>query len=266
MKFRHAYLILLCFLTTSFSQTKPLNVLFTGDNCQTILDSARIFVQTSAFAINTKPTITDPERNLRLDKWFQNLSFKNLTCLLNNETISLKVLGFMFATYFHRDSLLKNYSYLLTDTTAIQFFMADGSITPRMKLGELLSTMAQKSKEDNDSFAKQPEIEEKVSTFIKQYSTYPGTYKPISFPYFSISSGNEGIGDFKIHHNYEIKNNKGIKVRVVSAFVLDKKLRINIIEKDSISNSYSYSPKLKYWLKEFGRKITKNDSLTLRLR
>lgn len=266
MKFRHAYLILLCFLTTSFSQAKLLNVLFNGDNCQTILDSARILVQTSEFAINTKPTITDPERNLRLDKWFQKLPFRKLTCLLDNETISLKVLGFMYASNFHRDSLLKKYSYLLTDSTTVQFFMADGSITPKMKLGELLSTIAQKSKEDKDNFAKEPEIEEIVSAFIKQYSTYPDTYKPISFPYFSIGSGNEGIDDFKIHHDYEIKNNEGKNVRVVSVFVLDKKLRINIIEKDNTSYSYLYPTKLKYWFKEFGRKITKNDSLALRLR
>jgi len=262
MKFLTVSIAILLCITTSFVSTQNVN----NCDCQTIIDSANAFIQTSESAINTKPTIKDNERNLRLDKWLQKLSFKDLSCLLDNKSISLKATGFIYAANFHGDSLLKNYSYLLTDTTAVQFFKADGNTSPKMKLGELLSMMTQKVKEDKDNFARRPQIGDTVSIFIKKYSTYPDTYKPHSFPDFSMGSDNEGLSDFKISHDYEIKNNEGKNVRVVSAFVFDKNLMLNVIEKDSSSYISSYPPKLDYWLKEFGRQLTKSDSLTLRLR
>jgi len=262
MKFITVFIAILLCITTSFVSTQSIK----SDDCKTIVDSANVFIQTSESAINTKPTINDRQRNLSLDKWLQKLSFKEFRCLLDNESISLKATGFIYAANFHGDSLLKNYPYLLTDTTTVQFFYASENTSPKMKLGELLSMMTQKIKEDKDNFARRPEIEETVSAFIKKYSTYPDTYKPHSFPDFSMGSDNEGISDFKVTHDYEIKNNEGKNVRVVSAFVFDKNLRLNVIEKDSSSYISSYPPKLDYWLKTFGRQLTKNDSLTLRLR
>lgn len=262
MKFFTVLIAILLCITTSFVSIQNINI---GD-CQTIVDSANAFIQTSESAINTKPTIKDNQRNLRLDKWLQKLSFKEFRCLLDNESISLKAIGFIYAANFHGDSLLKNYPYLLTDTTTVQFFNANENTSPKMKLGELLSMMTQKIKEDKDNFARRPEIEETVSAFIKKYSTHPDTYKPHSFPEFSMGSDNEGISDFKISHDYEIKNNQGKNVRVVNAFVFDKNLRLNVIEKDSSSYISSYPPKLDYWLKEFGRHLIKSDSLALRLR
>jgi len=262
MKFLTIFITILLCTTTSFVPTQA----YYNSDCQTIVDSANAFIQTSESAINTKPTIKDNERNFRLDKWLQKLSFKDFRCLLDNESIPLKAIGFIYAANFHGDSLLINYSYLLTDTTAVQFFTANGNTSPKMKLGELLSTMTQKIKEDKDNFARRPQIEETVSIFIKKYSSYPDTYKPHSFPDFSMGSDNEGLSEFKISHDYEIRNNEGKNVRVVSAFVFDKNLSLNVIEKDSSSYISSYPPKLDYWLKEFGRQLTKSDSLTLRLR
>lgn len=250
----------LVWLTTSFVSFQD-----NKDRCKTIVDSANAFIQTSEFGINIKPTIQDNERNLRLDRWLQKLSFGDLRCLLDNENISIKVTGYTYAAISNGDSLLKFYSYLLADTTTVQFFMINGNKSPKMKLGELLSTMTQKIQEDNDNFAKRPEIEQIVSIFIKDYSTYPNTYKPYSFPYFSMDSDNEELTDFRISHEYEIKNNEGKIVKVVSAFVFDKRLKLTVIEKDSTSCISAYPPKLGYWLKEFGRKLTKLDSLNLRL-
>jgi hypothetical protein len=262
MKFLTVFIAILICITTSFVSTHNIN---NGD-CQTIVDSANAFIQTSESAINTKPTIKDNQRNLRLDKWLQKLSFNEFRCLLENKSISLKAIGFIYAANFHSDSLLKNYPYLLTDTTTVQFFNAYENTSPKMKLGELLSMMTQKIKEDKDNFARRPEIEESVSAFIKKYSTYPDMYRPYSFPDFSMGSDNEGLSHFKISHDYEIKNNEGKNVKVTNAFVFDRNLALNVIEKDSSSYISSYPPKLDYWLKEFGRHLTKSDSLTLRMR
>jgi hypothetical protein len=247
-------------------EKKPLNGSNTYSDCKVVLDSAKIFEQTSEFAINTRPTIKDTERNLRLDKYLQNLSFSELTCLLDDGSISFRALGFIYAAMHHGETLMKSYSSLLRDTTTIQLFMADGSTTPKMRLGEFLTAMREKIKGKDADFSKKSEIENIVSTFIRQYSTYPNTYKPISFPLFSMSSSDGASTEFKTHHDYQIKNNEGVNVRVVNAFVLDKNLKINVIEKDSTSYSYSYPPKLGYWLNEFGRRLGKSDSLMLKLR
>lgn len=266
MRSIYVFIILFFCFTTSFIRTTNTHPLSDKDDCQSILDSAIVFIQTSESAVNTKPTMKDNERNLRLDKWLQKLSFKDMTCLLESKNISLKVIGFIYASNFHSTSLLKKYSYLLDDTTTVQMFMANGKVSPEIKLGQLLSVMTEGIKESKENLAKEPQIRDTVSSFIKLYSTYPHSYKSISFPYFSMGSDPKGIRDFNIRHCYKIKNNKGKTVKVVNAFVLDKDLKINIIEKDSTRYSYAYPPKLDYWLKEFGRKLDKNDSVMLKLR
>jgi hypothetical protein len=261
MKFITFFIAILLCITTSFVSTQSNN----SYNCQTIVDSANALIHTSEKAINTKPTINNRQRSFRIDNWLQKLSFKEFRCLLDNESISIKAIGFMYAASFHGDSLLKNYQYLLTDTTTVQFFYASGNTGPKFKLGELLSMVVQKIKEDKDNHERRPEIEGTVSAFIKKYSTYPDSYRPHLFPCFSIGSGDQGINYFKVTHDYEIINNEGKNVRVVNAFVFDKNLRLNLIEKDSCFDISIYPPKLNYWLKEFGRQLSKSDSLTLGL-
>jgi hypothetical protein len=267
MKLKNILLGLIFIFSASFICINPSLNKKTDINCQTIIDSASILIQTGDFGINIKPTIDDNNLSLRLDKWFRSLSFKNLTCLLNNENLSYKFLGATYAAMFHQDSLIKNYSYLLSDTTSVQIYMARGQVSPKMKFGELISTLIQGVKKDDENFARRPEIEKKVSKFITEYSTYPTTYKPISFPYFSMSSENlnEHLA-YNIRHAFDLKNNAGKLQRVTYAFVLDSMLRINVIEKDSSSFTFSYPSKLEDWFKEFGRKLTKNDSLSLGLR
>jgi hypothetical protein len=265
MNLRNISLGLLFLISTSFIEHKSFIYVDSDLNCQTIIDSAKKLIQTGDFSINIKPTINDNSLSLRLDKWFQSLSFKNLTCLLNSDNVSIKFLGFTYAAALHRDSLIKNYSFLLNDTTSVQIYMA-GKPGAKMKLGELLSTLLQNIKKDNDNFARRPEIEKIVSKFITQYSTYPDTYKPISFPYFSMTAETpDDLPTFNIRHEYELKNNEGKIQHVISAFVFDSKLNINVIERDSTSFISSYPPKLESWLKEFGRQLTKDDSLALRI-
>ncbi|HEX7845529.1 MAG TPA: hypothetical protein VF476_06960 [Chitinophagaceae bacterium] len=230
------------------------------------MDSAKLFVQTSEFAVNARPLLEDNTTQLRLDKWLRQLSFKSWTCLLESDNISFKAVAFTYAGRFHQDSLLRGYSYLLTDTTMVQLFTANGSSSPKIKLGELLSTIMGGIKEDQRNWAKEPEVKKTVSAFIKHYASHPGSYKPISFPLFSMGSDDRGLSGFKVRHEYEIKNNKGVIVKTISAFALDKNLNIHVIEKDSTSYTASYPPKLDYWLTNFGRRLNSNDSITLNLK
>lgn len=265
MNVRCFYLILLFCLFACANSSRSLGSQQSGHGCQPIVDSAWVFIQTSEYAVNTRPTLNDRAANLRLDKWLQKLSFQEMQCLLDNESVSLKTLSFIYAIRLYNDSLMARYSSLLTDKTDVELLMADGSPGKKFKLGDLLSAMSRNIKKEEEDFAKAPAVEEAVSAFIRNYSMYPGTYKPVSFPYFSMASDNTGLRNFKVHHKYEIMNNNREMVTAVSAFVVDKDIRINVIAKDSTNYGLSYPPKLGYWLKEFGRKLTASDSLKLSL-
>ncbi|HEX6180504.1 MAG TPA: hypothetical protein VFZ47_04615 [Chitinophagaceae bacterium] len=265
MKRPYIYLILLCFLAATFISTKPTTNLF-ADNCKNIIDSAKMFVETSDFAVNHKPSKSDPEANLKIDKWLVNLSFKKLTCLLNSKDPSLKAVGFLYASQLYMDSVMKNYSHLLNDTTSVQLYFANGRTSPKMKLGEILTSMVKTFKKTNDQFDKRPEVENIVSNFIRQYATYPETYKPISFPNFRVGFDNEGPTGFNIRHEFELRNNDGKTEKVIYAFALTPKMRITVIEKDSTNYGMAIPSKLESWLKPFGRKLDGKDSTTLGLR
>ncbi len=123
----------------------------TGKNCPIIIDSAKAFIQTEDFAINVRPTISDKSRNVLLDKFLQNQTFNNLSCLLNHEDVALRFVGFQYAAFAYKDSLLKSYSKLLADTTTVHLFYKSGKIGQVMKFGEVLSMVMQKTDVGDDT-------------------------------------------------------------------------------------------------------------------
>lgn len=233
--------------------------------CTAVIDSANFLIQTSVSSVNIMPTINDKERNSRLDKWFQQLSFKNLTCLLDNKSVALKAVGFIYGSVINRDSLLKQYSHLLADTTIVQIFNLDGRVGPRLEFGKYLTMFIEKINESESSLARIPSVESVVFNFITGYATYPASYKPISLSYYSSGSDDEGVETFSITHEYELKNNKGVISISKNSFFLEKELKIYSIDKGNDSPISSYQLSLEYWLKEFGRSLNRNDSLALRL-
>ncbi len=231
--------------------------------CTAVIDSASFLIQTNISSVNIMPTINDKERNYRLDKFFQQLSFKNLTCLLDSKSVALKAVGFAYGSVTNRDSLLKQYSYLLIDTTLIQIFNLDGRISPAIKLGEYLTLFIQENNES--SLARNPSVDSVLFKFITGYATYPASYRPISLTYYSSGFDDEGVESFSITHEYELKNNKGATSISKNSFFLEKELKIYSIDKGNDSPISSYQLSLEYWLKEFGRSLNRNDSLALRL-
>lgn len=130
------------FICLSCTSSRPIS----GNKCLPIIDSAKIFILTDESALNVQPIIKDKERNLRLDKWLQSLPYQNLTCLLSDEDPALKLIGFQYAAVKAKDSLLKDYSFLLTDTTTVQVFYKNGKVGSKLKFGELLSMLLEKLK------------------------------------------------------------------------------------------------------------------------
>lgn len=252
-------------LTQSFNNHKSGNTP-SKDQCQVVLDSAKVLIETGDFSINWKVNEIDKERQFRISKWFEVRSYADLSCLLKSNNKLHQFYGYMYAAMFHKDSLKNNYADILQDTTSVQYNSENGLVDIKMTLGKLLQGMSKQLAKDQENGNKRPEIESRVSSFIKSYSSYPETYKPISFPYFSMGSDNTGLTNFNIRHEYQIKNNNGRIVTVTSAFVLDPKLAINVIEQDSSSFISTYPPMLEGWFKDYGRPLNPIDSVKLKIK
>ncbi len=234
------------------------------DKCRTILDSAKVLVETGDFSLNWEPRIKNKERQAKISKWFETRSFSELICLLKSSNKSHNFYGYLLAVNFHRDSLKNRYSELLNDTTSVQLNAENGLVDLKMTMGKALTLFADELAEEDKAMNRRPDVEKSVALFIREYSSYPTSYKPISFPYFSIGSDNRGLSNFNIRHHYEIKNNHGQTVNIVSAFILDPNLNINVIEPDSSRFISSYPPRLKDWFTDYGRHLDHDDSIKLK--
>jgi hypothetical protein len=223
-------------------------------------------VQTGEFSIHWKPLKEDHARNLKVSKWFEQRSFSELKCMLESADKLHNLYGFIYAGMYHSDSLNGRYNALLSDTTSIQFQTSNGLLDSKMTVGEVLTRMYDQIIRDKQNLAKQPQVEQKVSSFIQSYSMYPSTYKSISFPYFSMGRDDKGLTNFSVRHLYQISNKAGKMVKVTSQFVLSPKLNINVIAQDSTSYIAAYPPMITDWLKEYGRQLSTADSVNLRLK
>lgn len=236
------------------------------EDCRTVLDSDRILAGTGEFVFSWKANKPDKETFYRVSKWFEKRSFAELRCLLESNDKAYMFYGYVYAAMSNYDSLGNNYSFLLTDTSSVQYNAAEGLVDTKETMGKLLQLMREEETERQENWKKRPAIEKIVADFIKEYASHPDTYKGISFPFFSMADDREKLTEFKIHHTYEIKNNRGELVSVTSAFVLTPELHINIIAQDSTSFSRSYPPMLTNWLTSYGRPLGHEDSVRLRLR
>ncbi len=267
-QFNMKYILLfsiLISLTLSFT-SKKYEYISNNEKCNAILDSARILVETGEFTINWKLNKVDKERQLRISRWFESKTFSELKCLLESNNKLYQFYGYMYASMLHKENNKNKYLYLLNDTTSLQFSSEKEVVETKMTLGSTLKEMCEHIIKDRVNINRRPAIEKTISNFIKKYSKYPLTYKSISFPKFSIGSDATGFIDFNIRHKYEIKNNRGQRIKITSAFILDSSLNINVIEKDSSLFISSYPPKLNEWFKEYGRNLNSRDSVELRLK
>ena len=261
-------LIIILSLYCSFSlvlRNDPISTGKTVNECETIVDSAKFLMKNSDIGVNSRPVSFDTAVFFRLNKWLRLLPYNKLTCLLNSNDISAKAFGFLYGADIYPDSVYKNYSYLLADTTEITIFSVYETDSLKMKLGVFLTGMNESLKQDHADRARQPEVEKTVLDFIRRYATYPESYRPISFPHFSMGSAPREPVNFWITHSYQIKNNREQTVDEVSAFAVDHNMHINAIEKDSTLVISADPPKLDYWFKEFGRPLTGMDSSALLL-
>jgi hypothetical protein len=235
-------------------------------DCQQILDSADVMIQTGDLTIHWNQHKLNEKRNLIVSKWFEQRTFSEFKCLLENDNKLYNVYGFIYAAFRYTDSLKGRYMALFDDTTALQFQAAEGIVDAKMTIGMFLKKMFAQIIEDNQNWSKEPLVKEKVSSFIKDYALYPDTYKPIGFPFFSTGKDSKGLLDYSIRHEYQIKNKKNKLVQITSQFVLAPNLSINIIAQDSTAYISSFPPMLSEWLESYGRKLNHKDSANLFLK
>lgn len=232
--------------------------------CGEMLDSADALAGSGSFSIRWEPRKPNEDRELRLSRWFEQRSFSELRCLLESPNKLYALYGYMYAGSRFPDSLGR-YAFLLSDTTSMQYYTPRGLVDMKTTVGNFLQKQQDQINKDHQDMNKRPEVEEKVQAFIKQYASQPGTYKPVSFPLFTLITGEYGSASFSIRHRYFIRDNKGRVAEVTSEFVLDPALTINVIEQDSTKYVSSYPPRLSQWLGRFGRPLNGSDSVALKL-
>jgi len=221
--------------------------------CKEVIDSAKIFISTNYYGINSLPKAKNIERNLKIDKWLQQLPFNKLVCLLNSKSLGLKEVGFLYAAIKNKDSLLLYFSSLLSDTTMVQIFYSNNRLSTKVKFGEHLQTILQTLNDHEDDFMSNLSVDSILYRFINKYALYPASYKPISLTYFTNGIEESGIKTININHKFELKNMNGISQILTCSFILSKKLRLCSLEIDEISCSLSCTTCFEIWVKEFGR-------------
>lgn len=264
-------IIVVSFLCVSFIsflkvQKQPEGII-NDDSCKGILDSARVMVDNGEFTIHWQKREMNYERFNAVSIWMEHRPYAELKCLLQSKNPLYRMFGYINAGQYYLDSLDKNYSNILDDTTSLQVITPNGLAETHMTIGAFLKQVRYGFIEDNANFAKRPLMESKIKAFIKEYASYPATYQPESFPFFSMGrETGESLTDFRLRHVYKVENNKKQTEEVMSEFVFDPALNIRVIAKDS-TNLYRVStPELSDWFKEFGRKLTKKDSVVLQLK
>jgi hypothetical protein len=260
------FLLSLCLFVFTLSFTSKKNkAKIDDDKCKAILDSAYILAGYGNITINWKLHKIDEGIQKRIVKWLEERTYTELTCLLESDNKLFQFYGYAFASKQENSNLKEKYLNIYNDTTAIQLITEGKLVDSKMTIGRILQGISEQKSKDNDNMKRKPEIEKKVTLFIKKYSKYPQTYKPISFLSFSVGSQSDGSYTFNIRHKYQIKNNKGLKEKIISAFIFDSSLNIQAIEKDSSLIISAQPPKIEDWLKKYGRKITEKDRTILKL-
>ena len=230
--------------------------------CSEILDSANAFIKTSKRGFVSNQSVYDKSRNMEIDLWLQKKSFKDLTCLLEHESYELKYVGFIYASFAYPDSLVKRYSYLLSDTTLVKFHSEDGITKNEKKFGTHLSSLLQMGRASQEESVKKQRVEEVIPQFIMQYSAFPDSYQPVTLSYYRSGSVNEGNLTYQIAHEYRIKDKRGGLSVQNNYFILDSGMEISGFKK----NEHSFFTGIGEWLEVFGRNLEKSDSLKLRLK
>lgn len=260
------FLLSLCLFVFTLSFTSKKNkTKIKDDKCKAILDSAYILAKNGNITINWKLHKIDKGIEKRIVKWFEERTYSELSCLLESDNKLYQFYGYAFASMSQYKNLKEKYLDIYNDTTSLQLITEGELVDSKMTIGKILQGISEQKSKDNVNLKRKPEIEKKISSFIKKYSKYPQTYKPISFLSFSIGSQSDGSYTFNTRHKYEINNNKGLKEKIISAFVFDSALNIQAIEKDSSLIISAQPPKIEDWLKKYGRKITEKDRAILKL-
>lgn len=255
LKWMTAFFMVLVFTACSVTKKKNSNA------CQAVIDSARAYMNTNIYGINTRPSLHDPKRNAELEKWLQQRTFNELRCLLDNTEPGMIVTGFPYAAVLYNDSLRKYYSFLLKDTTTIHIIDADNGRDTTEQLGKYILNMYLLLESGKKYDREHPATNTLIPGFIRKYAAWPDSYHPATLTgYFTRD---DSLSDYYAEHDYEIKNNNGEIKNVTTSFLLNHQSVI-IAVKDGPGNYNLNNPGgISLWLKEYGRKLNKKDSVEL---
>ncbi len=97
--------------------------------------------------------------------------------------------------------------------------------------------------------------EKAIASFIKKNALFPNSYHPSSFEVINVYRINnaKNFESIAVKHVYELKNVEGKTEQISHVFKLRNNFQITIIEAKNSSAVYSDPPKIKDWLKQYGK-------------
>jgi hypothetical protein len=211
--------------------------------------------------------------------------FGELDSLYENGNNIIQLYAFGGICLSYPDSLSEKHLEILKNPDTVNIYVQGADQFPIVPISEIATGMHKAV----EVIKKQKEtkliVEERVSDFIRKYSSNPNSYESIDFLDYRVHSYNsskkslveglEGLGgsseidDSKVHsikHSYRINNNDG-KLEIYSVrFKLDNNFNLMIIEEKESNITSSNPPRLDWWLKTFGRELSEEERSKLGIR
>lgn len=218
-----------------------------------ILDSLEVLKKLGAFVDGfSYPPTQEETRYYNITTMLLGLPYNETRKLLHDKNMIARCYGFAITAKRFRDSLTEADLYIFGDTSSLPINTQRGIIDPGVTVGQFCEMAYASSMKEKRISEKRPEIISTIKKFISDNSLYPGSYEPVDFAEFSWS-GTDDMEAFEIRHKYKLKQNDGTLVEVADYFVLDKALRIVLIETIRSNTVNADPPKLEEWLRRFGK-------------
>jgi hypothetical protein len=231
--------------SVTLAQSKP--------SYQSILDSLEILKNVGGFidGHSYPPTVEETRYNNIVMMLFW-LSFSETKKLLSDKNKFTRCYGFLVSTKIHFDSLTNADLEVFKDTSSLPLYTQRGIIDVGITLGKYCEMAYYSTVKEQETKAKQPVVIAAIKSFIKDYAKFPKSYEPINFEDFTWMGSDNDI-TFEIKHLYKIKQNDGKSVSIQDFFILDKDLKIMLIETIRSRTIKVDPPRIDEWLKVYGR-------------
>jgi hypothetical protein len=197
--------------------------------------------------------------------------FKELDSLFNHGNSILQLYAFGGICLTYPDSIVEKHLTILNKEGEVNIYKQGAEEYPKQPISQIADQMYSVVARVKKEKEIQKIVEQKIQDFINVYSMFPKSYIPVKFKDFHIYSIHnsstlskvENSGSPSIEHIFKIKNKEGTLAEYSAQFKLDNELNMMLIEEEESGTFSCFPPELDWWIKKFGRKLSKKDKIEL---